>query len=146
MTPVSEATDALDQALHQSVAFWWQLGEEEHVYAEVLAQALGPDDWRELDAIWRLRPVEWQRCLATVLTLVAPPEAVPWLLEMIERGDEVLALHAIDELRAMQRERSLVLPWPPLALQRVRELWRRHRGFTSRTVEEFIADMARGQW
>lgn len=67
-----------------------------------------------------------------------------WLLEMIERGEEPLAMHAIDELRRLVAERALALPWPAPALDRVRDLWRCHRGFTTRQLEQFLEDMARG--
>lgn len=141
-TPVDE----LDAELHRSDAFWNQMGEEEVVYAVSLVERFGPDDWPRLDAIWRERPVAWQCCLATILSEVGPAPAVPWLIEMIEHGEEELAMHAIDELHAMSRARSLALRWPPTTIARVRVLWRRHRGFTDKTVEDFLDDMAQGRW
>lgn len=136
--------DLLDAALARTETFWLELGELDTVQAIELAGGLQPAEWQELDAIWRQRPPDWQRCLATVLADVAPPPAVAWLLEMIERGDDALAMHAIDALRSMQAEHRLALAWPALTLQRVRELWRRHRGFTARQLEQLLDDMALG--
>src|ERR1700733_16039118 len=85
------------------------------------------DDWQEVNAIWRERSPGWQCCVATLLASVAPEQAVPWLFEIIEAGDDTVALHAIDELREMQRAHSLISPWPPHVLRRVRDLWGRHR-------------------
>jgi hypothetical protein len=110
-----------------------------------LTEHLTADDWQELNAIWRERPPEWQCCLATLLASVAPERAVPWLFEIIEGGDDAVALHAIDELREMQREHSLISPWPPHVLRRVQDLWGRHRGFTARQLQQLLDDMASGQ-
>jgi hypothetical protein len=136
--------DQLDQELGHP-GFWMSYGEEEDPPADQLARALGPDGWAELDRFWRERPAAWQRALATVLITIGPPQTVPWLLEMIERSEDDVALHAIDELRSFQRYRKLHLPWPPAALERVRQLWRARRGFTPTQLEELLDDMARGR-
>jgi len=140
----SAAIALLDAALAETDMFWSQVNEEDSVYAEVLARDLRHDEWQALYARWRQRPVAWQRCLATVLAAVAPQQAAPWLLEMVEQGEDELALHAIDELRDMLRGRSLILPWPPTAVRRVKELWSRHRGFTASQLEQFLADLRHG--
>lgn len=134
----------LDAALSRSDLFWLELHELDTVQAISVAGDLQPDEWHELDEIWRQRPLEWQRCLATVLAAIAPAPAVAWLFEMIERGDDALSMHAIDELRDMQAERALALPWPAAVLRRVSELWSRHRGFTARQLEQLLEDMALG--
>src|SRR5689334_18781535 len=106
-----DVLQALDEALADP-GFWMSFAEEEETTAEHLARALDADGWARLDGFWRERSLHWQRCLATVLTSVAPPQTVAWLLEMIERGHDDVAIHAIDELRGFHREHALALPWP----------------------------------
>jgi hypothetical protein len=64
---VTSQIDLLDAALARSEEFWLEVNELDTVQAISIAAALQPGEWRALDAIWRRRPLEWQRCLATVL-------------------------------------------------------------------------------
>jgi hypothetical protein len=141
---VTSRIDLLDAALARSEVFWLEINELDTVQAFSNAADLQPGEWSALAAIWRSRPLEWQRCLATVLAEVAPTPAVAWLLEMIERGEDALSMHAIDALRSLQAEHDLGLAWPAPVLRRVRELWSRHRGFTARQLEQLLEDMALG--
>jgi hypothetical protein len=138
----------LDEEPHRGDAFHRGLQERDRPCAVTLTEQMTADDWQELNAIWRERPPGWQCCLATVLASVAPEMSIPWLFEIIEAGDDAIALHAIDELRDMQREHSLISPWPPWplhVLRRVRDLWGRHRGFTAPPLQQLLDDMASGQ-
>jgi hypothetical protein len=141
---IHDALLRLDAALADP-GFWRCSGVEEQSAAEDFAHSLDADGWASLDALWRERPVHWQRCLATVVVAVRAPRAVPWLLEMIVHGADELAIHAIDELRDLQRSEAFASPWPSAALDRVRDLWRRRRGFSTRQLDELIDDMARGR-
>src|SRR5262249_43661014 len=133
---------AARRELHRGDAFDRELQERDRPYAVTLTEHLTADDWQQLNAIWRERPPGWQCDLTTLLTSVVPDRAVPCLFDIIEAGDDTVALHAIDELREMQREHSLILPWPPHVLRRVRDLWARHRGFTARQLQQLLDDMA----
>ena|ERR1041384_3119605 len=144
-SPMIPRVKLLDDELHRGDAFHRELQERDPAYAVTLTARLTADDWQELNTIWRERPPGWQCCLATLLTSIAPDRAVPWLFEIIEAGDDTVALHAIDELREMQREHSFISPWPPHVLRRVRDLWARHRGLTARQLQQLLDDMASGQ-
>jgi hypothetical protein len=144
-SPMIPRVQRLDEEPHRGDALHRELQERDRPYARTLTEHLTADDWQELNVICRERPPGWQCCLLTLLTSVAPDRAIPWLFEIMEAGDDAVALHAIDELQEMQREHSLISPWPPHVLRRVRDLWARHRGFTARQLQQLLDDMASGQ-
>src|SRR5215468_7373707 len=110
-SPMIPCVKLLDEELHRGDAFHRELQERDRAYAVTLTEQLTADDWQELNAIWRERPPGWQCGLVTLLTSVGPERAIPWLFEIIEAGDDAVALHAIDELREMQMEHSLIFLW-----------------------------------
>lgn len=136
------AVTALDRALHDDAQFWLEVNELDEVAAYGIAASLTDLEWDAVDALWRERPVAWQLCFASTLGSAGPARAEGWLLEMIDGGDDELAIQAIEVFRELQRTRERPTAVPPSTIGRIRHLWRGRYRFSDAQLESLLNDMA----
>lgn len=84
-----------------SLDYW---ADDVAVRARDLVEQLVASDWQMLQSTWSSRSSEWQERLADVISRGQPNDAVPILIAMIEKGDDELALIAVDSLRDLPGE------------------------------------------
>ena len=69
------------------------------IFVGQLVANLSGADLLELRSVWRKRPLLWQKYCAEVLDQARHGEALPLLMEMVDRGAPDVALAALESLR-----------------------------------------------
>lgn len=136
------ALEQLLACLEDEATFWLEVHEMSVVAAYESARRMSLSEWTAMDGVWQSRSSAWQRRFADVLAEAGPPQAEAWLLAMIERGDEALALRATEDFRELQKRRPIPTPVPEAVIDRIRTLWRKHHGFTAEQLRSLLEDLA----
>jgi hypothetical protein len=139
---------ALERALDDAERYGLEVNELDEVEAWAIAASLSVEEWAELNGRWRDRAVSWRIRLAETLAESGPDVADDWLVEMIDHGDDELALAAIEGFRELQAKRAVPTPLPEATAHRVRTLWRAHFSFSETQLASLVDDLrtpSRGQ-
>lgn len=108
--------------------------DHECLHADDLIRSFTDADWRLLAAEWFAKHEKWQLRCAGVLASACDDAAILVLMDMVQKGADVVARCAADALRALLGDRSIDAP--AAVIERVAQLKRDATGLMLRSLTQ----------